>query len=152
MRSTTTRRRVAAGGVLLLGAATVISLATPADAVLTCGGFTQAQARALGYDTFVYNGQNQQVINDVSSDWDWIVTDGGNDIVNTAGGFDIICTRGDVDTVNSGGGADEVYAGGGSDDVSLGAGADYAEGGSGRASPVPSSRCRGSILTSPRTS
>src|SRR4029078_1303037 len=63
MRSTTTPRGVTPGGVLLLGAAAVTSLATPADATITCGGFTEAQAQALGYDTFVYSGQNQQVIN-----------------------------------------------------------------------------------------
>ena len=113
MISTTKSRRLAAGAVTLLGAATLISFATPADAVLTCGGFTEAEAAALGYDTFLYSGQNQQVIIDVSADWDWIVTGSGNDIVTTASGNDLICTRGDADEVDSGDGADDVFAGSG---------------------------------------
>jgi Ca2+-binding RTX toxin-like protein len=104
---------------------------TQAVAQVSCGGFTEAQAAALGYDTFQGNANDNTYTNNTGN-WVWADGGGGNDTLISNSGNDIMCGGPGNDTIETKGGFDSAYGGFGNDTIKLGDGDfDYAEGGEG---------------------
>ena len=103
--------------------------ANAAVAVPECGGFTQVQAAALGYNTIVRGGFNN--INGGPGP-DWVMAGAGNDTINTFGGDDFVCGEAGDDVIDSGADNDDVFGNEDNDTIDLGSGLfDFAEGNDG---------------------
>ena len=134
-----TGRRALVGTVLLAGAlfgAAQPAFAAPAPApavtaAITCGGMTEAQAIAAGYNTSKNAGSAVAVIIVGGPGPDWIVGSDFNDFLDGQGGDDYLCGRGGVDNLRGLSGDDSMWGGGGNDDIRGGVGADVGRGGTG---------------------
>src|SRR5690349_17396144 len=80
-----------AGTVLLSGAMLGVASQPAYAAPVTCGGLTEAAAKAAGYTTYSNAFSSLGVIVVGTPGPDWMVGGSANDILDGQGGNDLIC-------------------------------------------------------------
>ncbi|MFG1948711.1 calcium-binding protein [Nonomuraea sp. NPDC048826] len=109
-----TRFRTSAGAAALLLGGTGILFGTGAahasSLVVSCGGMTEAQAIAAGFNTINLSGQQGAVVNGPGTN-DWIYGTSFRDILSGGGGNDIICGGAGADDLIGNTGNDELHGG-----------------------------------------
>ena len=110
-------------GGALLGVASQPAYAAP----VTCGGLTEAAARAAGYGTSNDAFSAVGVIVVGTPGPDWLVGGAANDTLDGQGGHDLICGRGGNDDLRGLSGDDHIFGGGGTDTGNGGAGSNVCD-------------------------